>query len=119
MMPIFFEPTAKKWELSLAAAGRSRSCGNAGKPKPAIWRPPRDLGSKRRHHTAFAGALRTVIFLSPWRERFIAHGAIHEGDFWREWKKAIRRKPCRYETRGICSPIRQKVKETRFIVPDR
>jgi hypothetical protein len=55
MMPIFFEPTAKKRELSLVAAGRSRSFGTQGKPKATIWRPPRYLGSKRKHHTALAG----------------------------------------------------------------
>jgi len=58
MMPIFFEPTAKKRELSLVAAGRSRSFGTLGKPKAAIWRPPRHLGSKRKHHTALAGVPR-------------------------------------------------------------
>jgi len=55
MMPIFFEPTAKKRELSLVAAGRSRSFRTQGKPKATIWRPPRHLGSKRKHHTALAG----------------------------------------------------------------
>jgi len=119
MMPLFFEPTAKKWELSLAAAGRSRSCGNPGKPKAGIWRPPRHLGSRKRHHTAFAGAYRAAIFLALFRERFIAEGASLEGDFRRESRKAIRRKPFRYETRGICSPIRHPVEETRFFAPNR
>jgi hypothetical protein len=58
MMPIFFEPTAKERELSLVAAGRSRFPENTGKPKAIIWHPPRNLGSKRKHHTAFAGVSR-------------------------------------------------------------
>jgi len=40
MMPTFFEPTGNERELSLIAAGRSRPCGEAGKPKAIIWRPP-------------------------------------------------------------------------------
>src|SRR5512136_902685 len=119
MMPKFFEPTAKKRELSLPAAGRSRSCGNPGKPKAGIWRPPRHLGSRGRHHTAFAGGFRGAIFLPPFRERLITEGASLEGGFRRESRKAIRRKPFRYETRGICSPIRHPVEETRFFAPRR
>ena len=55
MMPIFFEPTARERELSLIAAGRSWVPGNTGKPRAVIWHPPRNLGSKRKRHTAFAG----------------------------------------------------------------
>ena len=101
MMPIFFEPTAKKRELSLVAAGRSRSFGTLGKPKAAIWRPPRHLGSKRKHHTALAGVPRRGDFSSPAYSRVILEGFSPEGDSWRESRKVARRKPSRYGARGI------------------
>ena len=55
-MPIFFEPTAKEREPSLIVAGTAQLLVSSGKPKTIIWHPPRNLGSKRKHHTAFAGA---------------------------------------------------------------
>jgi len=118
MMPVFFEPTAKKREPSLAAAGRSRPCGAPGKPKAVIWRPPKHPGSRIRHDTASAGALRAVTFLALLWERIITEGASLAAVFQRESRKAIRRKPFRYETRGIHSPIRQVVEETRFFCPE-
>jgi len=41
---IIFEPTVKKRELSLIAAGLSQS-QEMGTPKAIKWRPPRNLGS--------------------------------------------------------------------------
>ena len=102
-MPAFFEPTAKERELSLVAAGRSRSFGTPGKPKATIWRPPRYLGSKRKHHTALAGDLKMRgMGLGFFQTIFEIHrkGASPEGDSWKEARKLARRKPSRYGTRG-------------------
>ncbi len=54
----FFEPTGKERELSLIAAGLSQFPKGTGTPKAIIWRPPRKLGSRRKHHTALAGDLK-------------------------------------------------------------
>jgi cell division protein ZapA len=46
-------------DKSLIAAGLSQSRKGSGTPKAIIWHPPRKLGSKRKHHTAFAGDHKT------------------------------------------------------------
>jgi hypothetical protein len=86
----FFEPTENERELSLTAAGLSQFPRGTGTPKAVIWRPPRKLGSKRKHHTALAGDLKMRgMGLGFFQTIFEIHrkGASPEGEFCRETRK--------------------------------